>query len=234
MLRVEDLVVKYGELQVVHGVSFEVKKGEIFAIVGSNGAGKSTILKAIAGLVPPAGGLVTFDGRKLHEMPAHKIAACGVIYVPEGRRLFGRLSVMDNLLVGSYGARARAHRQENLETVFSLFPVLRERKHQKARTLSGGEGQMLAIARGIMSCPEVLMLDEPSLGIAPVLVDKIFEAIPRLREQGMAVVLVEQNVHRALEIADRGVVLQTGRIVLEGTADTLLGSELVKKAYLAM
>jgi len=235
MLKVNNLKVKYDELEVVHGISFELQEKEIFTIIGSNGAGKSSILKAICGLVCPSDGIIEFTGIRLNAMSAHKIAMQGISYVPEGRQLFGRLTVLENLLVGSYMPNARKKRKENLRTMFNLFPILEERKRQKASTLSGGEQQMLAIARGLMSNPKLIMLDEPSLGIAPVLVDKIFESIKQISREGKTtILLVEQNLHRALELANRGIVIQTGRKVTEGSGKELLSSELTKKAYIGI
>ena len=234
MLKVNNLKIKYDELEVVHGISFELQENEIFTIVGSNGAGKTSILKAICGLICPSDGIIEFKGIRLNAMSAHKIAMQGISYVPEGRQLFGRLTVLENLLVGSYMPNARKKRKENLRTMFELFPILEERKRQKASTLSGGEQQMLAIARGLMSNPKLIMLDEPSLGIAPVLVDKIFESIKQISREGKTILLVEQNLHRALELANRGIVIQTGRKVTEGSSKELLSSELTKKAYIGI
>jgi len=205
------------------------------ALIGANGAGKTTLLKAIAGLVAPQAGAIAFDGAPLSAVDASDRVKLGVALVPEGRRLFSRLSVAENLTLGSYGNRDPKHRQEMLERIHTLFPVLRERARQRAGTLSGGEAQMLAIARALMSRPRFLMLDEPSLGIMPRLVDAVMDSLRRLHEtEGLTMFLVEQNVPAALDLADRGYVLQTGRVVLEGKSDDLRGSELVRKAYLGM
>jgi branched-chain amino acid transport system ATP-binding protein len=236
LLEVRDLHVAYGEgVRALQGVSVRVRAGEVVALIGANGAGKTTLLKAIAGLVAPQAGAIAFDGAPLSAVDASDRVKLGVALVPEGRRLFSRLSVAENLTLGSYGNRDPNHRQEMLERIHTLFPVLRERARQRAGTLSGGEAQMLAIARALMSRPRFLMLDEPSLGIMPRLVDAVMDSLRRLHEtEGLTMFLVEQNVPAALDLADRGYVLQTGRVVLEGKSDDLRGSELVRKAYLGM
>ena len=236
LLEVRDLHVAYGEgVRALQGVSVRVRAGEVVALIGANGAGKTTLLKAIAGLVAPQAGAIAFDGAPLGAVDASDRVKLGVALVPEGRRLFSRLSVAENLTLGSYGNRDPKHRQEMLERIHTLFPVLRERARQRAGTLSGGEAQMLAIARALMSRPRFLMLDEPSLGIMPRLVDAVMDSLRRLHEtEGLTMFLVEQNVPAALDLADRGYVLQTGRVVLEGKSDDLRGSELVRKAYLGM
>ena len=236
LLEVRDLHVAYGEgVRALQGVSVRVRAGEVVALIGANGAGKTTLLKAIAGLVAPQAGAIAFDGAPLSAVDASDRVKLGVALVPEGRRLFSRLSVAENLTLGSYGNIDPKHRQEMLERIHTLFPVLRERARQRAGTLSGGEAQMLAIARALMSRPRFLMLDEPSLGIMPRLVDAVMDSLRRLHEtEGLTMFLVEQNVPAALDLADRGYVLQTGRVVLEGKSDDLRGSELVRKAYLGM
>jgi len=222
-------------VRALRGVSLRVEPGEVVALIGANGAGKTTLLKAIAGLVETQAGEVTFDGQRISAVDAADRVKRGVALVPEGRRLFSRLSVAENLTLGSYGNRDRVYRREMLERVETLFPVLRERARQRAGTLSGGEAQMLAIARALMSRPRFLMLDEPSLGIMPRLVDQVMDSLRRLHErEGLTMFLVEQNVPAALDLADRGYVLQTGRVVLEGSSDELRGSDLVRKAYLGM
>ncbi len=234
MLRFDDVSVGYGELTVVHGVSFRVEAGEVVSLVGSNGAGKTTILRTVAGLLHPARGEIRLRGDPIHRTPPYDIVRKRVAMVPEGRQLFGRLSVWDNLLMGAYTLRSKGEIEESLETALSLFPVLKERRAQRAETLSGGEQQQLAIARGLMSRPSLLLLDEPSLGIMPKLVAEIFETIHHIREKGVTVLLVEQNVFEALDVSDRAYVLQTGRIVLEGRGQELLHSDLVREAYLGV
>jgi branched-chain amino acid transport system ATP-binding protein len=229
LLSVRNAQVAYaGGVVALHGVSIEVRAGEAVALVGANGAGKTTLLKTIAGLLTPRSGEIWFDGRRIDEVEAPDRVDLGIALVPEGRRLFSRLSVAENLRLGTFRDRDPKRRQEMLERVFGLFPVLRQRVDQRAGTLSGGEGQMLSIARALMSRPRFLMLDEPSLGIMPRIVDSI------LRQEGLTVLLVEQNVPAALAAAERGYVLQTGRIVAEGASQTLLDSDLVRRAYLGM
>ncbi len=233
MLRLESLSASYRGLKALQGVSLEVGKGEIVAVVGANGAGKSTLLKSIAGQVAIEG-TIMFDGQSLHRMPAHEITRLGVGLVPEGRRLFPRLSVEDNLRLGAYAKRGTADRFKPLELVFSLFPRLQERLSQRAETLSGGEQQMLAIGRALMTQPRLLMLDEPSQGIMPRLVDDILAAVQKIRDLGVTVLLVEQRLAEALEIADRAYVLQTGRIVMSGPAREIAADDAVRRAYLGI
>ena len=236
LLEVRDLHVAYGAgVRALQGVSVRVVPGEVVALVGANGAGKTTLLKTIAGLVPPADGSVAFAGQSLAGVEAPDRVRRGIALVPEGRRLFARLSVEENLTLGTYTNGDPKHRADMVERVFTLFPVLRQRVKQRAGTLSGGEGQMLAIARALMAHPRFLMLDEPSLGIMPRMVDTIMQALDSLHKaEGLTMFLVEQNVPAALDIADRGYVLQTGRVVLEGTSRELMGSDLVRKAYLGL
>ena len=236
LLEVRDLHVAYGAgVRALQGVSLHVRPGEVVALIGSNGAGKTTLLKAIAGLVTPQAGEVTLEGRPIGAVDAAERVKLGVALVPEGRRLFSRLSVAENLTLGSYSNGDPGHRRDMLARIHALFPVLRERARQRAGTLSGGEAQMLAIARALMSRPRFLMLDEPSLGIMPRLVDAILDVLRRLhREERLAIFLVEQNVPAALDLADRGYVLQTGRIVMEAPSRDLLASDLVRKAYLGL
>ena len=236
MLEVTDLRVSYaGEVIALQGVSLSVRDGEAVALVGSNGAGKTTLLRALAGVLDAGGGEVRFDGRPITHVPASERVQLGIALVPEGRRLFSRLKVRENLILGTYTNKDRAHRARRLEFVFSLFPVLSERADQRAGTLSGGQQQMLAIARALMLDPKLLMLDEPSLGLSPVLVDQIMEALQKLhREQGMTILLVEQNVPAALELCERGYVLQTGRMVSQGSSAELLATDLVRKSYLGI
>ena len=232
MLRLDGVSASYRGLRALQGVSLEVSRGEIVAVVGANGAGKSTLLKSIAGQVATEG-TIEFEGQSLRRMPAHRITRLGVSMVPEGRRLFPRLSVEDNLRLGAY-ARRDADRFKPLELVFSLFPRLQERLPQRAETLSGGEQQMLAIGRALMTQPRFLMLDEPSQGIMPRLVDDILAAVGRIRDLGVTVLLVEQRLVEALAIADRAYVLQTGRIVMSGPAAAIASDEAVRRAYLGM
>jgi branched-chain amino acid transport system ATP-binding protein len=236
LLDVRDVHVAYGAgVLALQGVSLQVRPGEIVALVGANGAGKTTLLKTIAGLVPARSGDIRFAGRTIADVEAPDRIKLGLALVPEGRRLFSRLTVADNLSLGTFTNADPAHRREMLDRIYTLFPILRERAQQRAGTLSGGEGQMLAIARALMSRPRFLMLDEPSLGIMPRLVDSILEALAQLhRAEGLAMFLVEQNVPAALELATRGYVLQTGRVVLEGSSRDLLDSELVRQAYLGI
>lgn len=234
MLKVDSIELAYGAIPVVHGFTFEVNEGEVVAIVGSNGAGKSTILKAIAGALPAKSGSVRFEEVDISSLKSADIVKMGITYVPENRRLFTPLSVEENLEIGAFIIHDRGKIEENLEFVFTLFPKLRERRSQRAGTLSGGEQQMLAIGRGLMTNPKILMLDEPSQGLMPLLVTELFNCVERLKEMGMTILLVEQNVQEALEIADRGYVIQTGALVLEGTGNELLQSDLVKKAFLGL
>ncbi len=235
MLEVDDIQVCYDGVPALYGVSFRVEEGEIVSIVGSNGAGKSTILRAVSGLLHPVTGEIRMNGERLDVLSRHEVVLHGIAHVPEGRRLFNRQTVMENLILGAYTRKSASDRQEVLEKVFRVFPRLKEREHQLAGTLSGGEQQMLAIARGLMLKPKLLMLDEPSLGIAPRLVEEIFETLSELnKKEAITILLVEQHVHDALELADRAYVLQTGRVMMEGTGAELLQSEAIQKAYLGI
>lgn len=234
LLEVASVTTAYDGLIAISDVSLNVAEGEIVVVVGANGAGKSTLLKTISGMERPRAGQITFDGTRIDGVAAHKITARGIAYVPENRRLFPRLSVADNLRLGSYLFRGKADREAPLEQVFSLFPRLRERLPQRAGTLSGGEQQMLAIGRALMTRPRLLMLDEPSQGIMPKLVDEIFEAVKTIRDSGVTVLLVEQRLVESLEIADRAYVLQTGRVILEGNADTVRSHPHIRQAYLGI
>ncbi len=234
LLEVRELVAGYGEVEVLHGVSLQVGAGEVVALVGSNGAGKTTTLRAISGLIKPAAGQVFFDGRRVDGLDPHLIVRLGIVQVPEGRKIFPSLTVLENLELGAYVPEARRYRAESLKLVFQLFPVLAERSRQPAGTLSGGQQQMLAIGRALMARPRLLMLDEPSLGLAPNVVTEIFRKVSQIRESGTTVLLVEQNVRRALRVADRGYVLENGRVVLEGSGTELLANDHVRRAYLGL
>lgn len=232
MLKVENLSVHYGVIEAVKNVSFEVNEGEVMTLIGANGAGKTSILRTISGLVRPSSGTISFLGNEIQKIPARKIVADGLSQVPEGRHIFSGLTVMENLEMGAFLRNNREENQANLKKIFSRFPRLEERKNQDAATLSGGEQQMLAMGRALMSQPKLLLLDEPSMGLAPIFIQEIFDIIQDIQKQGTTVLLIEQNANKALAIADRGYVLETGKIVLTGTGKELLTSEEVKKAYL--
>jgi len=234
MLKVVKVEVCYGGIPIIHDVSLEVKQGELVAVVGSNGAGKSTLLKTIAGALHPTKGSITFDDVLINRLATPDIVRLGITYIPEARLIFGPLSVEENLKLGAHIIKDHAVISRNLDFVYDLFPRLKERRQQASGTLSGGEQQMLAIGRGLMSNPKLLMLDEPSLGLMPKLVDEMLEAVAKLRTIGMTILLVEQNVFESLEIADRGYVLQTGRTILDGTGKELLNTESIKKAFLGL
>lgn len=232
VLKVEDLHVFYGGIHALKGIHLEVQKGKIIALIGANGAGKSTTLRTISGLVKPQQGRIHFFGEDVTEKASHKIVELGIVMVPEGRKIFPNLTVMENLLLGSYIRQNRQEIKKDLDWIFTLFPRLRERTWQKGGTLSGGEQQMLAVARALMSRPRLLMMDEPSLGLAPLLVKEIFQIIGTLNREGVTILLIEQNAKAALEIADYAYVLETGRITLQGEGKALLLDERVRKAYL--
>ncbi len=234
MLRVQDLEVKYGDFQVLWGVSLDVRAGEVVCLLGPNGAGKSTIINSVSGLVRPLAGTLKFCGERIDGLPTHQIVTRGVSHVLERRRVFPYLTVEKNLLLGSYQDRARPRREESLAWVFELFPILRERRLQFAHSLSGGEQQMLAIGRGLMSRPKFLMIDEPFLGLAPRVVTEILEIIRKINATGVTVLFIEQNVQLALSVSDRAYVLESGRMVLSGTAREVLESELVRTVYLGI
>ena len=233
-MRIDDLHFAYGDAQVLHGVSLEVKAGEIVTLVGANGAGKTTTLRNVSRLVKPWSGRITFEGKDLATLQAHQVVAAGVVQVPEGRRIFPEMTVLENLRIGSFVKANRPTREKNVERAFALFPRLRERAGQMGGTLSGGEQQMLAIARGLMANPRLLLLDEPSLGLAPIVVRQMFEVIKTINAQGVTILLIEQNVNQALRVATRGYVIETGRVVLEGAGEALLNDEKVKKAFLGI
>ena len=232
MLKVENLSVHYGMIQAVRDVSFEVNEGEVVSLIGANGAGKTTILRTLSGLVRPSAGKIQFLGKEIQKMPAQKIVAGGLSQVPEGRHVFPGLTVMENLEMGAFLKKNREENQDNLKKVFSRFPRVEERKNQDAATLSGGEQQMLAMGRALMSTPKLLLLDEPSMGLAPIFIQEIFDIIQDIQKQGTTVLLIEQNANKALAISDRGYVLETGKIVLSGTGKELAASDEVRKAYL--
>jgi branched-chain amino acid transport system ATP-binding protein len=234
MLEVKKISVSYLGVPVIREVSFKVEKGRMVSIVGSNGAGKSTILKTISGLLRPLTGEISFQGQRIDTLPPFQITALGLSHIPEGRKIFSKLTVMDNLLVGAHTRRSNLEVQQSLGEIYQLFPILNERKNQRGETLSGGEQQMLAIARGLMSKPKLMMLDEPSLGLMPSLSVKVIEVLKRISSQGTTILLVEQKVRDALQLADRAYVLQTGSIVLEGAGSELLKSDMIRKAYLGM
>jgi branched-chain amino acid transport system ATP-binding protein len=234
MLKIDKLNFSYDDLKVLWDIDLEVQEGEIVSVVGSNGAGKSTTLKNISRLVRPASGSITFNGEELTKMESHHVVELGVVQVPEGRKIFPEMTVRENLRMGSFIKSAKATRESNMERVFSLFPRLKEREKQLGGTMSGGEQQMLAIGRGLMTNPKLLLLDEPSLGLSPLLVGNIFEIIKEINRQGVTILLVEQNVFQSLRIAHRGYVLETGRVVLSGKGEDLLNNPHVRKAFLGM
>jgi branched-chain amino acid transport system ATP-binding protein len=234
MLEIKGLNVSYEKVQVLWGLSFNIEDGEVVTLLGSNGAGKSTTVKTIQGLLKPGSGSIRLMNTSIDGLPAYKIVEEGIALVPEGREIFPKMSVLENLILGAYVSRAKEMKEDSLEWVFSLFPKLEERKGQLAGTMSGGEQQMLAIARALMSKPKLLMLDEPSLGLAPVIVLQVFDIIKKLKEEGVTVLLVEQNVHHALEISDRAYIMEKGRIILEGAGSDLLNNHYVREAYLGM
>ena len=232
MLEVKNLEVYYGVICALKGISFEVNQGEIVTLIGANGAGKTTTMQSVVGLIPKRGGSITFDGRDITKTPCHKIVHLGMTQVPEGRRIFQELTVYENLLMGAYSIKDKSGFKNDLDAIYTRFPRLHERKNQIAGTLSGGEQQMLAMGRAIMSHPKLLMLDEPSMGLSPLLVDQVFEIIKDINRDGTTILLVEQNAGKSLAISDRTYVLENGSIVLSGTGAELAASEMVKKAYL--
>jgi branched-chain amino acid transport system ATP-binding protein len=234
VLKVEQLSVKYGAFYALRDVSLTIEDGKITTIAGANGAGKTTLINTISGVVKPVSGRLTFENVELTRMKGHEIASLGVVQVPEGRKLFPEMTVYENLMMGGYNPRARPLRAESMEQAFQLFPVLRERSKQLARTLSGGEQQMLSIGRAMMAKPRLLMFDEPSLGLAPLLVREIFSSIEKLKSQGLTILLVEQNIRHSLQIADYAYVLETGQVVLQGTGREVMENEHTKKAYLGL
>jgi branched-chain amino acid transport system ATP-binding protein len=234
LLEVSNLAVAYGDVQAVWDVSLDVNPGEIVVLIGSNGAGKTTLMRAISGLQRPLDGSITFEGDALHAMPPHRIVERGIVLVPEGRKLFGGMTVIENLEMGAFTPRARKDRAKTLERVFETFPLLAERRHQRANTMSGGQQQMLAIGRAMMGLPRLLMLDEPSLGLSPLLVQHIFDVVRAINKQGVTVLLVEQNARAALELADRAYIIEQGRVAGTGTGAALLHDDSVRRAYLGV
>ena len=232
LLEIKDLEVSYGIIKAIKGISFDVNEGEVIALIGANGAGKTTILHTITGLITADRGTVQFEGKEITKVPAHKIVGMGMAHVPEGRRVFANLTVLQNLKMGAYTRKDKNEIEKTLETVYTRFPRLKERQNQMAGTLSGGEQQMLATGRALMSHPKIILMDEPSMGLSPIFVNEIFDIIQSVSASGTTVLLVEQNARKALSIADRAYVLETGNVVLEGKADELLHNDAIKKAYL--
>jgi len=231
LLKVSNIDVFHGSFQALWGVSLTVKHGEIVALIGANASGKSTLLNAISGLLHPAKGSIEFEGKDISALDPFQVVTIGISQIPEGRRIFPNMSVLDNLIIGSYNHKARAKREQNLKMVYELFPILKERKNQLAKTLSGGEQQMLALGRGLMSDPKLLLLDEMSLGLAPIVINDLYKALREIREKGITILFVEQNVRRSLEEADRAYIMEVGRVVLSGNVAALRKEKEVKKAY---
>jgi branched-chain amino acid transport system ATP-binding protein len=234
MLNIKSLKVNYGDMQVLKGISLEVQEKQLMAVLGSNGSGKSTLLKTISAIINPTEGEILFQEKRIDHLPPYEIAQLGIAHIPEGRRMFPTLTVLENLEVGSYVREAKKDRKRLLEKVFAIFPQLVERKNQRAGTLSGGEQQMLAIARGLMQKPKFIMLDEPSLGLAPIMVEQVYSYISQIHKEGITMLLVEQNFYASLEVAELGCVMENGQIILTGSNDTLLSNEFVKEAYLGI
>ncbi len=232
MLEIKDLFVSYGMMEVLHGISLKVEDKELVSVIGPNGAGKSTLIKTVMGLVKPTSGAILYNGQDITHLPAHKRAGLGIGYVPEGRRVFAKLTVEENLRMGAYELRDKKQIARNMERVYEIFPRLGERKAQLASTMSGGEQQMLAISRALMLSPQMLLIDEVSMGLMPIMVNTCFDVIKKLNEQGITILVVEQNANKALKVADRGYVLETGNIVLSDTAENLRRDDTVQKAYL--
>ncbi|MDN5361644.1 MAG: branched-chain amino acid transport system ATP-binding protein [Moorella sp. (in: firmicutes)] len=234
MLQINELVTGYGDMKVLHGISLQINDGETVALVGSNGAGKTTLLRAISGLIPIWSGSIILDNKNLVGIPAHALPSYGIAHIPQGRGVLGTLSVFDNLMLGAYIPAAKAQRKETLEEVFRLFPILKERQNQLAGTLSGGQQQMLAIGRALMLHPKILILDEPSLGLAPIVVESVFKIITDISKRGVSILVIEQNLIEALGVSSRGYVLETGKIVMEGSSKELLASNRIREAYLGI
>lgn len=234
MFEVRAISAQYGKVKILHQVSLKVQQGQVVSLVGANGAGKTTLMSVISGLIRPSSGSVFFEGTDLAKIPNYRIVEKGIAQIPEGRKLFFKMTVFENLLTGATHREAKEKAEKTLAQVLRIFPILQERRDQLAQTLSGGEQQMLAIARGLMSCPRLILMDEPSLGLGPIVVKKIFEVVRRLNEQGLSILLVEQNVRSSLKISDYGYVMENGRIVLEGKGQDLLNNEHTKKAYIGL
>jgi branched-chain amino acid transport system ATP-binding protein len=234
MLKIDDLHVSYGDMAALKGISLEIQEKQFVAVLGSNGAGKSTLLKSISGVVKALSGEIHFQGKRIDNLPPYEIARHGIAHIPEGRRMFCNLTVLENLEIGSYIPEAKKERKMLLEQVFSIFPKLVERRKQKAGTLSGGEQQMVAIARGLMQKPKFIMLDEPSLGLSPVMVEQVYDYISRIHREGITMLLVEQNFYASLDVAEYGYVIENGKVILKGTSEFLLSNEFVKEAYLGI
>ena len=232
MLQIKDLYVSYGMMEVLHGISIDVKPQELVSVIGPNGAGKSTLIKTIMGIVKPVSGQILYNGQDITRLPAHKRASLGIGYVPEGRRVFGKLTVEENLRMGAYELKDNNHIRENMEKVYEIFPRLGERKDQLASTMSGGEQQMLAISRALMLDPKMLLIDAVSMGLMPIMVNTCFDVIQKLNKQGITILVVEQNANKALKVADRGYVLETGNIIISDTAENMRKDDTVQKAYL--
>lgn len=232
MLEIKDLYVSYGMMEVLHGISIKVEDEELVSVIGPNGAGKSTLIKTVMGLVKPTSGQILYNGQDITKLPAHKRASLGIGYVPEGRRVFGKLTVEENLRMGAYEIKNKEEINNNIKMVYEIFPRLEERKEQLASTMSGGEQQMLAIGRALMLNPKMLLIDEVSMGLMPIMVNTCFDVIKKLNEKGITILVVEQNANKALKVADRGYVLETGNIIISDTAENMRNDDTVKKAYL--
>lgn len=234
MLRLNNVTAGYGATTILHDVSLEVNEGEVVTIVGGNGAGKTTTLRTVSGLIEATAGSITFEGEDITHLPAHQVVNRGITLIPEARQLFPEMSVLENIQMGAYRPAAKSRYEQRLEEVLALFPRVKERLHQQAESLSGGEQQMVAIARGMMACPKLMMFDEPSLGLAPIVVSQVFEVVKQIAESGTTVLIVEQNVYQTLKVADRAYVIENGRIVMDGQAQELMGDDHIRKAYLGI
>ncbi|MCD1652098.1 MULTISPECIES: ABC transporter ATP-binding protein [Halomonadaceae] len=234
MLRLNNVTAGYGATTILHDVSLEVSEGEVVTIVGGNGAGKTTTLRTVSGLIEASAGSITFEGEDITHLPAHQVVNRGITLIPEARQLFPEMTVLENIQMGAYRSAAKSRYDQRLEEVLTLFPRVKERLHQQAESLSGGEQQMVAIARGMMACPKLLMFDEPSLGLAPIVVSQVFDVVKKIAESGTTVLIVEQNVNQTLKVADRAYVIENGRMVMDGQAQELMGDDHIRKAYLGI